>query len=108
MDGAETSTRVAWWKNTQKKHKSYNKDRADHCQPNQEAINRLRNYVPPPTAYEHVPLTRRAAVLLLLYADPNGDLKIVITIRAKTLSSCTYTPFLARALRPALFSGPRS
>lgn len=27
-------------------------------------------------------------MLLLLYADPNGDLRVVITIRAKTLSSC--------------------
>ncbi|KAJ5549304.1 hypothetical protein N7513_006538 [Penicillium frequentans] len=52
-----------------------------------EAIHRLRNYVPPPTAYEDVPVTRRAAVLLLLYADANGDLRVVITIRAKTLSS---------------------
>ncbi|KAJ5219998.1 hypothetical protein N7468_009202 [Penicillium chermesinum] len=53
----------------------------------QEAIARLRNYVPPPTAYYDVPLSRRAAVLILLYADPNGDLRVVITIRAKTLSS---------------------
>ncbi|KAJ5161188.1 hypothetical protein N7492_006580 [Penicillium capsulatum] len=51
------------------------------------AIERLRNYVPPPTAYGDVPLTRRAAVLLLLYADPHGDLRIVITIRAKTLNA---------------------
>lgn len=52
-----------------------------------EAINRLRSYVPPPTAYGEVPLSRRAAVLILLYADPNGELRVVITIRAKTLSS---------------------
>ncbi|KAJ5116017.1 hypothetical protein N7456_000365 [Penicillium angulare] len=52
-----------------------------------EAIERLRNYVPPPTAYGDLPLSRRAAVLLLLYADSKGDLRIVITIRAKTLSS---------------------
>ncbi|KAJ5718246.1 hypothetical protein N7488_003892 [Penicillium malachiteum] len=52
-----------------------------------EAINRLRAYVPPPTAYNDVPLSRRASVLLLLYADQKGDLRIVITIRAKTLSS---------------------
>ena len=58
--------------------------------PSQEAIQRLRDYVPPPTAYEDVPLTRRAAVLLLLYADAQGELRVVITIRAKTLSSCTY------------------
>ncbi|KAJ5692595.1 hypothetical protein N7462_002018 [Penicillium macrosclerotiorum] len=53
----------------------------------QEAIERLRNYTPPPTAYGNVPLNRRAAVLILLYADPQGDLRVVITIRAKTLSS---------------------
>lgn len=73
----------------------------------QAAIERLRNYVPPPTTYGDVPLTRRAAVLLLLYADPHGDLRIVITIRAKTLSSCTYLRS-APNLRPAgaaLFSG---
>ncbi|KAJ5668446.1 uncharacterized protein N7477_007016 [Penicillium maclennaniae] len=63
-----------------------------------EAIRRLRNYVPPPTAYDQVPLIRRAAVLLLLYADPKGNLRIVITMRAKTLSSCradtlAETPF---------------
>ncbi|KAJ5111383.1 hypothetical protein N7532_001918 [Penicillium argentinense] len=52
-----------------------------------EAIHRLRTYVPPPTAYGDVPLSRRAAVLILLYADPHGELRVVITIRAKTLSS---------------------
>ncbi|KAJ5594092.1 uncharacterized protein N7459_000300 [Penicillium hispanicum] len=58
--------------------------------PLNRASQRLRDYVPPPTAYEDVPLTRRAAVLLLLYADAQGNLRVVITIRAKTLSSCTY------------------
>ncbi|KOS39482.1 hypothetical protein ACN38_g9685 [Penicillium nordicum] len=53
----------------------------------QEAISRLRNYVPPPTVYNSVPLSRRAAVLILLFADAKGDLKVVVTIRAKTLSS---------------------
>ncbi|KAJ5886868.1 uncharacterized protein N7473_009542 [Penicillium subrubescens] len=53
----------------------------------QEAIDRLRRYTPPPTAYGQVPLSRRAAVLILLYADLQGDLRVVITIRAKTLSS---------------------
>lgn len=69
--------------------------RADDLHSNQEAINRLRNYVPPPTAYKEVPLTRRAAVLLLLYADRNGELRVVITIRAKTLSSCMCCPFVS-------------
>ncbi|KAJ5459704.1 NUDIX domain protein, partial [Penicillium daleae] len=53
----------------------------------QEAINRLRKYTPPPTAYGEVPLSRRAAVLILLYADLQGDLRVVVTIRAKTLNS---------------------
>ena len=46
--------------------------------------------MPPPTSYGDVPLTRRAAVLLLLYADQKGDLRVVLTIRAKTLSSCMF------------------
>lgn len=29
-------------------------------------------------------------MLLLLYADPRGDLKTVLTIRAKTLNSCRF------------------
>ncbi|KAH2312277.1 hypothetical protein LV164_002731 [Aspergillus fumigatus] len=53
----------------------------------QRAIDRLREYRPPPTNYELVPLSRRAAVLVLLYADAKGDLRVVLTIRAKTLSS---------------------
>ncbi|KAJ5425666.1 hypothetical protein N7465_000736 [Penicillium sp. CMV-2018d] len=53
----------------------------------QEAISRLRKYIPPPTVYNSVPLSRRAAVLILLFADAKGDLKVVVTIRAKTLSS---------------------
>ncbi|KAJ5124788.1 uncharacterized protein N7515_008613 [Penicillium bovifimosum] len=51
------------------------------------AIARLRNYVPPPTQYDMLPLSRRAAVLILLFADAKGDLKVVVTMRAKTLSS---------------------
>lgn len=58
----------------------------------QEAIDRLRSYEPPPTNYGDLPLSRRAAVLILLYADHLGDLKVVLTIRAKTLSSCTSVP----------------
>ncbi|KAJ5555629.1 hypothetical protein N7535_008063 [Penicillium sp. DV-2018c] len=53
----------------------------------QAAVARLRNYVPPPTQYETVPLSRRAAVLILLFADAKGDLRVVVTMRAKTLSS---------------------
>jgi hypothetical protein len=61
----------------------------------QEAIERLRAYTPPPTHYFSLPLSRRAAVLLLLYADRNGKLRVVLTMRAKTLSSCTSPSNLA-------------
>ncbi|PTU17565.1 hypothetical protein P175DRAFT_0496278 [Aspergillus ochraceoroseus IBT 24754] len=39
------------------------------------AIERLRAYTPPPTNYDLVPLSRRAAVLVLLYTDAKGDLR---------------------------------
>ncbi|KAL4795482.1 NUDIX hydrolase domain-like protein [Aspergillus venezuelensis] len=51
------------------------------------AINRLKAFNPPPSSYDLVPLERRAAVLLLLYADAQGDLRVVLTVRASTLSS---------------------
>ncbi|PWY92734.1 NUDIX domain protein [Aspergillus heteromorphus CBS 117.55] len=53
----------------------------------QKAIERLRSYTPPPTSYDSVPLSRRAAVLVLLYADRKGELRAVLTMRAMTLSS---------------------
>lgn len=34
-----------------------------------------------------MPLSRKAAVLILLFADPDGALRVVITMRASTLSS---------------------
>jgi hypothetical protein len=40
------------------------------------------------------PLTRRAAVLILLFADRKGDLRVVLTMRASTLKSCK-PPFIA-------------
>ncbi|KAK2800726.1 hypothetical protein FQN50_008036 [Emmonsiellopsis sp. PD_5] len=52
-----------------------------------QAIERLRNYVPPPTSYDSVPLSRQAAVLLLLFADRRGELRVILTIRANTLKS---------------------
>ncbi|KAI9839680.1 MAG: hypothetical protein M1838_004323 [Thelocarpon superellum] len=51
------------------------------------ALTRLRAYQSPPTIYSSLPLTRRAAVLILLFADPNGDLRVVLTVRASTLKS---------------------
>ena len=53
----------------------------------QQAINRLRNYVPPPTTWATLPLSRRAAVLILLFADKRGDLRVVLTMRASSLRS---------------------
>jgi 8-oxo-dGTP pyrophosphatase MutT (NUDIX family) len=53
----------------------------------QKALDRLRQYKAPPTAWGDMPLSRRAAVLILLFADAKGDLRVVITIRAATLSS---------------------
>ncbi|TKA50052.1 hypothetical protein B0A49_11855 [Cryomyces minteri] len=62
------------------------------------AVARLRAYVPPPTQYHSLPLSRRAAVLILLFADRKGDLRVVLTMRASTLKSCkadalSETPF---------------
>ena len=34
-----------------------------------------------------MPLSRRAAVLILLFADRKGDLRVVLTMRASTLKS---------------------
>lgn len=39
------------------------------------------------SAYGSMPLTRRAAVLILLFADRSGDLRVVLTMRASTLST---------------------
>ncbi|OLN88788.1 Peroxisomal coenzyme A diphosphatase 1, peroxisomal [Colletotrichum chlorophyti] len=52
------------------------------------AISRLRRYVPPPfPLWDRLPVSRRAAVLILLYADRRGDLRVVITMRAASLRS---------------------
>ncbi|ORY65923.1 uncharacterized protein BCR38DRAFT_456599 [Pseudomassariella vexata] len=47
---------------------------------------RLRAYHPPafPT-WDRLPVSRRAAVLILLFADRMGDLRVVITMRAASL-----------------------
>ncbi|KAK0119063.1 hypothetical protein ONS95_007925 [Cadophora gregata] len=50
------------------------------------AIARLRAYTPPPfTTWDKLPLSRKAAVLILLFADRRGDLRVVLTMRASTL-----------------------
>ncbi|KAI0117406.1 hypothetical protein F4814DRAFT_448408 [Daldinia grandis] len=50
------------------------------------AIARLRAYKPPPfPTWDQLPVSRRAAVLILLFADRRGDLRVVITMRATSL-----------------------
>ncbi|TDZ27148.1 Peroxisomal coenzyme A diphosphatase 1 [Colletotrichum spinosum] len=52
------------------------------------AISRLRHYIPPAfPLWDRLPVSRRAAVLILLYADRRGDLRVVITMRAASLRS---------------------
>ncbi|PNY27670.1 Peroxisomal coenzyme A diphosphatase 1, peroxisomal [Tolypocladium capitatum] len=52
------------------------------------AINRLRAYKPPAfPLWDALPVRKRAAVLVLLYADRWGDLRVVITMRAASLRS---------------------
>ena len=54
----------------------------------QAALNRLRAYKPPPfPIWDTLPARKRAAVLVLLYADRWGDLRVVITMRAASLRS---------------------
>jgi hypothetical protein len=50
------------------------------------AIARSRAYKPPSfPLWDRLPVRRRAAVLILLYADRRGDLRVVITMRAASL-----------------------
>ncbi|XDG07179.1 hypothetical protein ABKA04_006794 [Annulohypoxylon sp. FPYF3050] len=50
------------------------------------ALARLRAYKPPPfPVWDRLPVSRRAAVLILLFADRRGDLRVVITMRAASL-----------------------
>ncbi|KAK0632123.1 NUDIX hydrolase domain-like protein [Immersiella caudata] len=52
------------------------------------AVARLRAYKPPPAPlWGRLHLSRRAAVLLLLFADRRGDLRVVVTMRAASLRS---------------------
>lgn len=57
----------------------------------QKAIANLRAFAAPTTNYFKCPLTRRAAVLILLIADRTGDLRVVLTIRSAGLKNCTTT-----------------
>ncbi|CAK7564905.1 MAG: 8-oxo-dGTP diphosphatase [Sporothrix epigloea] len=50
------------------------------------AIARLSAFRPPPfPLWDRLPVHRRAAVLVLLYADRRGDLRVVLTMRAAGL-----------------------
>ncbi|EFX02770.1 nudix domain containing protein [Grosmannia clavigera kw1407] len=50
------------------------------------AVARLRAYRSPAfPLWNRLPLSRRAAVLILLYADRHGDLRVVLTMRAASL-----------------------
>lgn len=53
----------------------------------QQVLARLRDYVPPATSWANISLSRRAAVLILLFADPSGSLRVVLTMRSSTLRS---------------------
>lgn len=67
------------------------------------AIARLRAYKPPPfPLWDKLPLSRRAAVLILLYADRQGDLRVVLTMRAASLRSFSGPLRFAPSLPPSL------
>lgn len=51
----------------------------------QQVLARLRAYTPPPTQYYNCPLSRRAAVLIVLFPDRHGNLKVVLTMRSASL-----------------------
>lgn len=55
--------------------------------PPQKAIANLRAFATQSTNYNLLPLTRRAAVLILLFADRRGDLRVVLTIRSAGLKN---------------------
>lgn len=56
--------------------------------PTKAAIARLKAHEPPAfPLWDRLPASRRAAVLILLYADRRGDLRVVLTMRAANLRS---------------------
>ncbi|KAK9479277.1 NUDIX hydrolase domain-like protein [Lipomyces japonicus] len=52
-----------------------------------QCLQRLRQYKPGPSVWNSLPLSRRAAVLVLLFPDAGGGLRIVLTMRGALLSS---------------------
>ncbi|KAK6505643.1 hypothetical protein TWF481_007534 [Arthrobotrys musiformis] len=51
----------------------------------QEVISRLKNYKPPSNQWEEFDVSRRAAVLILLFPDSKGELRVVLTERSSNL-----------------------
>ncbi|KAK6335954.1 hypothetical protein TWF730_003329 [Orbilia blumenaviensis] len=51
----------------------------------QEVINRLKNYKPPSNQWDDFDVSRRAAVLILLFPDSKGELRVVLTERSSNL-----------------------
>lgn len=51
----------------------------------QEVINRLKNYKPPSNQWDEFDVSRRAAVLILLFPDSKGELRVVLTERSSNL-----------------------
>ncbi|OTA39241.1 hypothetical protein BTJ68_00806, partial [Hortaea werneckii EXF-2000] len=68
-------------------NRHYGRNMAALSPASKRAIANLRAFKPPPTNYYKCPLTRRAAVLILLFADRAGDLRVVLTIRSSNLKS---------------------
>jgi hypothetical protein len=68
--------------------------------PKKAALARLRTYKPPSfPIWDRLPVTRRAAVLILLFADRRGDLRVVITMRATSLRNFSGKKLLIDALK---------
>ncbi|KAK6540924.1 hypothetical protein TWF694_008308 [Orbilia ellipsospora] len=53
----------------------------------QDIVNRLKNYKPPRDQWEEFDPSRRAAVLILLFPDAKGELRVVLTERSSNLRS---------------------
>ncbi|EPS38531.1 hypothetical protein H072_7676 [Dactylellina haptotyla CBS 200.50] len=51
----------------------------------QDVINRLKDYKPPQDQWEEFDPSRRAAVLILLFPDAKGELRVVLTERSSSL-----------------------
>ncbi|EME38303.1 hypothetical protein DOTSEDRAFT_57438 [Dothistroma septosporum NZE10] len=70
------------------------------------ALANLRSFTPPPTNWYRCPLVRRAAVLILLFADRKGDLRVVLTIRSAGLKSYAGQAALAGGKSDLLSESP--